>query len=297
MGEFKIPTFCNHTFNNKTLIARSEHDGATIISPIMMALAGILGNITALYVLHRNKSTSVFYTLVAGLAWTDLLGILLTTPVPVVEYLKNREWIGGEMLCLFHGFCMVCFGTSTPLIVCAMAIERLFGVRYPFFHNQYCRQKYGRISLIIIWTAVFVIGTLPLIGFGRYVIQYPCTWCFLDFHGNNPVHSAFGYFYSAVNLMVIVVMSTCNIYVMFILIRVRYLKKMTLKEQVNLEHVHYENAKARKKFRKQKDIEKQMIVLMCVITTVFAICWAPLMVSLRLIKYNFTKQPCKSCKC
>lgn len=279
MEDFEIPEFCNKTFHNETLTDRSEHDGATIISPIAMALAGVLGNITALYVLHRNKSQSVFYTLVAGLAWTDLSGILLTTPVPVIEYLKNREWIGGKTLCQFNGFCMVCFGISTPLIVCAMAIERLFGVRYPFFHNQYCRQKYGRIALLVIWITVCMIGTLPLIGFGRYVIQYPCTWCFLDFHGNNPVHSAFGYFYSAVNLTVILVMSSCNIYVMFILIRVRYLKKVTLKEQGNLEPIYYDTSKARKKFRKQKDIEKQMIVLMCVITTVFAICWAPLMVS------------------
>jgi hypothetical protein len=70
---------------------------------------------------------------------------------------------------------------------------------------------------------------------------------------------------------------------MFILIRVRYIKKLTLKEHGNLEPILYEHSKTRKKIRKQKDIEKQMIVLMCVITTVFAICWAPLMVSFFLI--------------
>ncbi|XP_071144869.1 prostaglandin E2 receptor EP3 subtype-like [Mytilus edulis] len=280
MDSFSLPKFCNRSCSNETVSESGDHQGATIISPILMSLAGLLGNILALYVLHKNKSQSVFYTLVAGLAWTDLTGIICTSPVPVVQYVNNRKWVGGEMLCKFNGFCMVCFGIATPLIVCAMAIERLFAVRFPFFHNQYCRKKFGRIVLITIWITVFVIGIFPLLGFGRYVIQYPCTWCFLDFHSYDPVSSAYGYFYSSVNLTVIIVMSSCNIYVMFILLRVRYLKKVTLKEQGNLEPVFHENAKARKKFRKQKDIEKQMIVLMCVITTVFAICWAPLMVQI-----------------
>lgn len=283
MDKFTLPEFCNRTFNNGTFSESSQTSGATIISPVLMSLAGLLGNILALYVLYRNKSQSVFYTLVAGLAWTDLTGILLTSPVTVAEYVNNREWIGGEMLCTFNGVCMICFGISTPLIVCAMAIERLFAVRYPFFHNQYCRKTCGRIALIAVWGIVLCIGVVPLLGFGRYVVQYPCTWCFLDFHSDDPVHSAYGYLYSSLNLSIIVVMSSCNVYVMFILIRVRYIKKLTLKEHGNIEPILYEHSKTRKKFRKQKDIEKQMIGLMCVITTVFAICWAPLMVSFFLI--------------
>jgi prostaglandin E receptor 4 len=69
-----------------------------------MSLAGLLGNILALYVLYRNKSQSVFYTLVAGLAWTDLTGILLTSPVTVAEYVNNREWIGKELQSILLSF-------------------------------------------------------------------------------------------------------------------------------------------------------------------------------------------------
>jgi hypothetical protein len=66
--------------------------------------------------------------------------------------------------------------------------------------------------------------------------------------------NAYGYLYSSLNLSIIVVMSSCNVYVMFILIRVRYIKKLTLKEHGNIEPILYEHSKTRKKFRKQKDM-------------------------------------------
>jgi hypothetical protein len=45
---------------------------------------GIVGNILALVVLYTSSNEAkktVFYTLLAGLAWTDLIGICLTSPI------------------------------------------------------------------------------------------------------------------------------------------------------------------------------------------------------------------------
>ncbi|XP_060082196.1 prostaglandin E2 receptor EP4 subtype-like [Ylistrum balloti] len=282
-SSFTLPTICNYSDyedrDNETF--GTHHRGATIISPVLMGSAGIIGNILALYVLHKNKSSSVFYTLVAGLAWTDLSGIILTSPVTILSYSNGRKWVGGDILCKFNGFVMICFGLSTPLIVCAMAIERFLAIKYPLIHSQRCNYGCARIILITLWIVVLLFGVLPLFGVGTYTVQYPCTWCFLDFHSNNPIANSYGYLYASVNLAVVLIMTSCNCYVMFALLRVRYLKRVALSQNGSLEVCEVNGGRRyRRKKRNQKDLELQMIILMCVLTTVFAMCWAPLMVQI-----------------
>ncbi|XP_069127700.1 prostaglandin E2 receptor EP4 subtype-like [Argopecten irradians] len=282
-SSFNLPAFCNYSDyedrENETFGV--HHRGATIISPVLMGSAGIIGNILALYVLHKNKSSSVFYTLVAGLAWTDLTGIILTSPVTILSYSNGRKWVGGDILCKFNGFVMICFGLSTPLIVCAMAIERFLAIKYAFIHSQRCTYGCARIILITLWIVVLLFGVLPLFGIGSYTVQYPCTWCFLDFHSNNPIANSYGYLYASVNLAVVLIMTSCNCYVMFALLRVRYLKRVALAHNGNLEVCEVNGGRRyRRKKKNQRDVELQMIILMCVLTTVFGLCWAPLMVQI-----------------
>lgn len=88
---------------------------------------------------------------------------------------------GGEHLCRFNGFIMICFGLSTPLIVSAMSIERFLFVKYTFFYTKHCAPGVARLVIVAIWAFVLFFGLLPMFGFGNYVLQYPRTWCFLDF--------------------------------------------------------------------------------------------------------------------
>ena len=274
---FELPEVCKKNltdFSNATE-TNSQAWGATVISPILMSLAGIVGNIVALVVLRRTKTRGVFYTLVAGLAWTDLTGIILTTPATIAIYANGRRWVGGEVFCKFNGFLMVCFGLATPLIVCAMAVERFLSVRCTFIHSKQCNRGSARVTLVMLWITVMVFGILPLFGFGRFSVQYPCTWCFLDFQTDIQILNAYGYLYSTVNIIVILIMVICNIYVMVALLHVRYLKKKAGSQQGTIELSYYHG----KKKKKQRDIELQMFALLFAITIVFAVCWVPLMVS------------------
>ncbi|XP_061175011.1 prostaglandin E2 receptor EP3 subtype-like [Saccostrea echinata] len=271
------PLICNETSANKTA-TRSEAWGATIVSPVIMFIAGTLGNILALVVLRKGRSSnSIFYTMVAGLAWTDLTGIILTSPATVAAYLNDRKWFGGDEFCRFNGFVMVCFGLSTPLIVSSMAIERYLSLRCTFTHSKLFNKGRAKLALIAIWLFVIIIGILPLFGFGKFVVQYPCTWCFFDFHSKDPLLNGYGYLYASLNLAVLSVMVVCNTYVMFTLLHVRYLKKKAETVQGELEHQTTSGIASNKK-RKQRNTEIQMFVLMCFLTTVFLICWTPFMV-------------------
>lgn len=276
----------NHTWNS-TGVSGVPRKGATIVSPVVMFLTGLIGNTLALIVLYRTKTEirrTMFYTLVAGLAWTDITGQVLTSPISIYTYINGLSWAGGEKLCKFNGFIMGCFGLSTPCIVCAMAVERFLALKCPFFYSKYCNRSMARRTIVLLWGVVLMVSIMPLMGFGRYSLQYPGTWCFLDFHTTDPVLSSYGYLYAGLNLVIIVIMTGCNVFVGATLLKVRFMKHYPLSYncdhcQLSTEGYEVCSSPLPLKRKQQHAVQMQMIWLMCAITTVFAVCWAPLMVS------------------
>lgn len=283
---FESEKMCNNTDNLTDLSeGTSSPAGATILSPVFMSLTGVLGNILALYQLYKARTdvrTTKFYSLIAGLAWTDLLGILMTSPSVLLAYVNRRQWVGGDPHCRFHGFTMVAFGLATPLIICAMAVERFLALKCVFFYSSRCRTGTARGCILILWFGVILYGLLPLFGFGKFEMQYPGTWCYLDFHSDSIVSKIYGYIYACTNLTLIMVICLCNAYVMITIFKTRF--KRDGNESVHtLTHQLPEQDRlmtVRSMRRKSNDADIQMIVLLCAITVVFTVCWAPLMVRL-----------------
>jgi prostaglandin E receptor 4 len=264
--------------------------GATVVSPVLMFIAGVLGNILALYSLYKTRTdvrTTKFYSFIKGLAWTDLLGILMTSPSVVIAYANQREWVGGGAHCRFHGFTMTVFGLATPLIICAMAVERFLALRCVFFYSSRCRTGTARGCILLLWFGTILYGLLPLFGFGRYEKQYPGTWCYLDFHSENVVSKVYGYIYACTNLILIMLIVLCNTYVVITIFKTRlkrasdsiYSLSPTLPEHDGL-------MKARNQRKRSNDAEIQMIVLLCALTLVFTVCYAPLMVIILLLLFT-----------
>lgn len=258
--------------------------GATILSPVTMFLAGVLGNILALSRLYKRRQdtrTAKFYNFIIGLAWTDLLGILITTPSVLASYVSGLKWVGGDPHCRFHGFAMTCFGIATPLIICAMAVERFLALKCVFFYTSKCRSGTERACILVMWMVVILFGLLPLYGFGSFEIQYPGTWCFLDFHTQELSSKIYAYIYAFVNLILIAVIILCNTYVVFTLFWTRFKRESGSQRcpstQTSVEQEGLVYGKQSK--RRSHSVEIQMSVLLCALTVVFSICWAPLMVS------------------
>ena len=268
----------------------------------------------ALVVLHRTRTeirSMMFYTLVAALTWNDLVGICLTSPVPLASYINGRRMPVVDKLCRFHAFVMVCFGLSTPLIVCTMAIERSLALKCTYFYSKHCTPSSARVVVVVLWLFVLLFGALPLFGLGSYSLQYPCTWCFLDFRSARPLDMAYAYSYAVVNLAVVVVMIFCNALVMTTLCRVRKSRRRLSNASLNstLLHVDAVEEKARVpqqqgRRRQHRDVELQMIWLVCAITTIFSVCWVPLMVgsssalcSLRVCLCLSSSALCSLCVC
>ncbi|KAL8588414.1 hypothetical protein ACOMHN_029583 [Nucella lapillus] len=274
-------------------VTSSSAAGASIVSPIVMFLTGFIGNVLALLVLHKTRTeirSMMFYTLVAALTWNDLVGICLTSPPVLAAYLNQRHMPALPSLCRFHALAMVCFGLSTPFIVCAMAIERSLALKCSYFYSKYCTPASARLVVVLLWAFVLFFGALPLLGVGSFTLQYPKTWCFLHFRSYVPVDMAYASAYAILNLSVIVVMIFCNGLVMTTLCRVRKSRRSRrsmsntsssgtlLKTDSAAEEKLVKAQPPQMRRRQHRDVELQMIWLLCFITTIFSVCWAPLMV-------------------
>ena len=244
----------------------------TILNSGCMFVFGVLGNVLALIVLKRSDpeiKRKLFYRLVAGLTLTDLLGTCATSPVVMSVYINDFKWIGGDPMCKYFTFMMVFAGSGTMAIVCLMAVERLICIRHPYLYYSRLRKRHATYFLLSAWGFAAFIASLPLIGFGKIVLQYPYTWCFIDYYTHDPTDKAFNYLWAIAALIIISVTVTCNGVVLYTLFRTK---------MRGLSRTSSENSRTFSGYSRRY-AECQMAVLLIGITIVFSSCYAPLMVS------------------
>ena len=258
-------------------ISGVKKNNSVMNSSIMFAF-GVFGNILALVVLKRSGSVSdnkrkLFYRLVAGLTLTDLFGTTCTSPVVISVYMNDFKWIGGDPMCKYFAFMMVfaCFGTM--FIVCIMAIERLLCIRYPYLYHARLRKKHATIFLCSAWLSAAIFASLPIIGFGKIILQYPYTWCFIDYYTENSVDIAFNCLFASLAILIISVTVGCNIAVLITLLKTKMRGISRRRRSDSRQFAGYSKRYA----------ECQMAVLLIGITIVFSSCYLPLMVSCLLI--------------
>ncbi|KAK3576170.1 hypothetical protein CHS0354_016978 [Potamilus streckersoni] len=272
-----INDLCSDPHNSNSSMCNKGALGLSVSTPVLMMSFGILGNIIALIVLYtatKEVRRTVFYTLLAGLAWTDLTGQILVSPIAVIMYANNLEWVGGEPLCKYHAFMMVAFGMITPLLVCTMALERLLALRFTYFYARVVTRRKAQITIIICWIFVLVYCSLPLIGFGSFEHQFPGSWCFLNFHRESTMDIVYAYIYAIFNILVIVVIVVFNAAVIFTLIKMKKVRKINNSPSIE----RRESVKPKSKLK--VETETQMVWFLCAITIVFCTCWMPLNINI-----------------
>ncbi|KAL8600710.1 hypothetical protein ACOMHN_057300 [Nucella lapillus] len=254
---------------------QSEKDATgpliTLFVPLLMFATGVLGNLVALALLWRSRrdhSRSVFYRLVSGLALTDLLGILATSPVTILVYSKDRQWVGGQAVCDYFSFMMIFSGLATVLVVGCLAVERFLAILHPYTYERSVTPSRANCTLGIVWVVSAFISCLPLMEVGSNVLHWPGTWCFFDFYSHHPVDNVFAFFFAFIGLLVIVATAVCNFAVMIILLRMRRISQ-------NI-------GKSREGRTLNMTSEMQMIFFLAGIILVFAACYSPLMIRIVL---------------
>uniref|UniRef100_A0A8C8RAE1 Prostaglandin E2 receptor EP4 subtype n=1 Tax=Pelusios castaneus TaxID=367368 RepID=A0A8C8RAE1_9SAUR len=252
----------------------------TLTIPTVMFIFGVVGNLIAIVVLcksRKEQKETTFYTLVCGLAVTDLLGTCLVSPVTIATYLKN-EWPGGEALCEYSSFILLFFGLSGLSIICAMSIERYLAINHAYFYNHYVDKKLAGLTLFAIYVSNVLFCALPSMGLGKTTFQYPTTWCFIDWRTNVSTHAAYSYMYAGFSSFLITVTVICNILVCVALIRMH--RQFMRRTSLGTDHTasRLSDVRRRRSFRRMAGAEIQMVILLIATSLVMVICSIPLVV-------------------
>ncbi|KFQ23775.1 Prostaglandin E2 receptor EP4 subtype, partial [Merops nubicus] len=249
--------------------------------PTVMFIFGVVGNLIAIVVLcksRKEQKETTFYTLVCGLAVTDLLGTCLVSPVTIATYLQN-QWPGGEALCEYSSFILLFFGLSGLSIICAMSIERYLAINHAYFYNHYVDKKLAGLTLFAIYASNVLFCALPSMGLGKSTLQYPYTWCFIDWRTKEATHAAYSYMYAGFSSFLIMVTVICNILVCVALIRMhrQFMRRTSLGTDTTSSRLS--DFRRRRSFRRMAGAEIQMVILLIATSLVVVICSIPLVVS------------------
>ncbi|XP_067106740.1 prostaglandin E receptor 4 (subtype EP4) b [Osmerus mordax] len=244
--------------------------------PVIMFIFGVVGNVIAIVVLRKTRKEqkeTTFYTLVCGLAVTDLLGTLLASPVTIATYMKGR-WPGGEPLCQYSGFILLFFFLVQLSIVFAMSIERYLAINHAYFYNHYVDQRLAALTLVTIYVSNVIFCALPSMGLGEVKLQYPKTWCFIDWRTNDSIHATFSYMYAGVNSFLVLATVICNVMVCGALIMMH--KRFIRRTSLGTDQGRIADLRRRRSFRRLAGAEIQMVILLIATSATVLICSIPL---------------------
>lgn len=263
---------------NSTRAAAPTIQAPTI--PAIMFIFGVVGNVIAIVVLRisrKEQKETTFYTLVCGLAVTDLLGTLLVSPVTIATYVKG-SWPGGEELCQYSGFVLLLFFLVQLSIIFAMSVERFLAINHAYFYNEYVNQKLAAATLVAIYVCSAVFCAMPSLGFGQVRRQAPGTWCFIDWHNSSSAAvQAFNLMYAGVNSVIVLSTVVCNVLVCgaLILMHKRFIRRTSL----GTDQRRIAELRRRRSFGRLAGAEIQMVILLIATSAVVLICSIPLVVS------------------
>ncbi|XP_047426279.1 prostaglandin E receptor 4 (subtype EP4) b [Mugil cephalus] len=253
---------------------------APVIVPVIMFILGVVGNIIAIVVLRisrKEQKETTFYTLVCGLAVTDLLGTLLASPVTIATYVTGT-WPGGEPLCQYAGFILIFFFLVQLSIVFAMSVERYLAINYAYFYNDYINQKIAGLSLLGIYVSSMVFCALPILGFGQVKRQHSKTWCFIDWKNDNTTVKAYNLMYAGVNTVIVLATVIFNVMVCgaLILMHKRFIRRTSL----GTDQRRCADLRRRRSFGRFAGAEIQMFILLIATSVVVLSCSIPLVLQI-----------------
>ncbi|XP_075837137.1 prostaglandin E2 receptor EP3 subtype isoform X2 [Microtus pennsylvanicus] len=275
--------------------AAEDCGSVSVAFPITMMVTGFVGNALAMLLVSRSyrrresKRKKSFLLCIGWLALTDMVGQLLTSPVVILVYLSQRRWEHLDpsgRLCTFFGLAMTVFGLSSLLVASAMAVERALAIRAPHWYASHMKTRATRAVLLGVWLAVLAFALLPVLGVGRYSVQWPGTWCFISTGpaGNEtdparePGSVAFASAFACLGLLSLIVTFACNLATIKALVSRCRAKAAASQSSAQWGRITTETA-------------IQLMGIMCVLS----VCWSPLLIMMLRMIFNQTSvEHCKT---
>ncbi|OCT97431.1 thromboxane A2 receptor [Xenopus laevis] len=231
----------------------------------IFSIIGLCSNLFAFCVLvnasrkTKSRSRSSFLIFLCGLVVTDFMGLLVTGIIVFSSHVTQFDWQVFDQncyLCNFFGLSMVFFGQCPLILGAAMASERFFGINKPFSRSATVSKKRACGIVVMVWCFAFFLGLLPIMGIGKYTLQYPKSWCFLTLLQDSK-NKSFGLIFSFVGIF--------SVSLSFILNTISV---------VTLCRVYHD----RESVQIRRDSEVEMMVQLVGIMIIASLCWLPLLI-------------------
>ncbi|KAK2908018.1 prostaglandin E2 receptor EP4 subtype-like [Channa argus] len=273
----------NSSFTHGSASMNETAVETAILLPIFMFAGGAIGNIIAIIVLsvsRQERKSSAFYTLVCGLAVTDLLGTCLASPVTIANYLDPHV-LTDEHVCEFHSFLLLFFSLAGLSNIFAMAAERYLAICCPYTYQRWgVDRRFAQKVLFLIYISHIFFCCLPMMGIAKSERQTSKTWCFIDRSTHDPVAATYSILYGAVSLLLILGTMVLNLAVCgaLLLMRQRTVQRPVTRGSVRERWKALSSAS-----------ETQMMAVLVMTSAVVLACSAPLVVSVfahRFMQYN-----------
>lgn len=259
---------------NETLVQYSRATRVeTVAVPVFMFAGGAIGNLIAIIVLsvsRQERKSSAFYTLVCGLAVTDLLGTCMASPITIANYV-DQSVLKDQHVCNFLSFLLLFFSLTGLSIICAMAAERYLAICCPYTYKRWAvDRRFAQKFLLFVYISHVCVCCLPMMGMAKSELQQSNTWCFIDWRTDEPVAAAYTLGYGLVSLLVILGTIVLNLLVCGALLLMR---QRTVQRPVT-------RASVRERWRALSSAaETQMIAVLVMTSVVVLACSTPLVVS------------------
>lgn len=231
----------------------------------IFSIIGLGSNLFAFCVLAsasrktQSCSRSSFLIFLLGLVVTDFMGLLVTGIIVVSYHITHFDWQmfdGNCYLCNFFGLSMVFYGLCPLLLGASMAVERFFGINRPFSRSANVSKKRAWGIVIIVWSFAFLLALLPIMGIGKYTLQFPKSWCFLTLLQDSK-NKAFGLIFSLTGILAVCLSFILNTVSVVTLCRVYH---------------------DREAVQRRRDSEIEMMVQLVGIMIIASLCWLPLLI-------------------
>ncbi|NWY06682.1 TA2R protein, partial [Nothoprocta ornata] len=257
---------CFGAFNGSAGL--NETGPRAIASPWFSTAFGLIGlcsNLFALCVLRSSsrqlssRARSSFLVFLCGLVVTDFMGLLVTASVIIPYHFTKFDWAAvdaGCHLCNFLGFSMVFFGQCPLLLGATMAGERFVGINRPFSRSSSVSRRRAWAIVGAVWAFCCLLGLLPVLGLGRYTLQFPGSWCFLTLLPDAG-DAAFCLLFALLGVGSVLLSFACNTVSVVTLCRVCH---------------------GRDAAQRRRDSEVEMMVQLVGIMIIATICWMPLLI-------------------
>ncbi|XP_068012280.1 thromboxane A2 receptor isoform X2 [Melanerpes formicivorus] len=259
------PDTCFGVFNDSHSQGSAHNSIASPWFSTAFGLIGLCSNLLALCVLLSSsrklssQARSSFLVFLCGLVITDFIGLLVTASIIIPYHFIKFAWAKvdpGCHLCNFLGFSMVFFGQCPLLLGATMAGERFFGINHPFSRSTSISKHRAWSIVGLVWGFSCLLGLLPVLGLGRYTLQYPGSWCFLTLLPDTG---------DVVFCLLFALLGIFSVLLSFIFNTVSV---------VTLCRVYHD----RESVQRRRDSEVEMMVQLVGIMIIATICWMPLLI-------------------